>query len=223
MSSFDESQAEFFGLADIVELGCKDVWWVPAFANVGVVNCGEEGLVVFDIAQKLFSKKIFSDIRKITDKPIKYIIYSHGHFDHCFGYDPFLKEIEEKGWEKPQIIAHENCIKRFEKYKTMEGHQNFVNSQQFASIIQRGSGPVISAIETLDPTIIIRGYDKYSFKLGSYTFELYPEWGETDDAIWMYVPEKKVIFSGDLIISGYPNIGNPYKVQRYPKHWAIAM
>jgi len=35
--------------------------------------------------------------------------------------------------------------------------------------------------------------------------------------------EKKTICTGDLIVSSFPNIGNPYKVQRYPKDWAIAM
>ncbi|MFX1457550.1 MAG: alkyl sulfatase dimerization domain-containing protein, partial [Promethearchaeota archaeon] len=33
----------------------------------------------------------------------------------------------------------------------------------------------------------------------------------------------KIICAGDLMISGFPNVGNPYKVQRYPKAWALAM
>ncbi len=223
MSFSDKFRAEFFGIANTVELACKDVWHIPAFGNVGMIKCGDEGLVIFDIALRMFRKKIFKEVRKITDKPVKYLVYSHGHFDHCFGFEPFLKEIEEKGWNKPQVIAHENCIKRFEKYKMMEGHQNFINSQQFASEMRTGSGGIVSAKETLDPTIIIRNNENYSFELGPYKFEINAEWGETDDAIWMYMPEKKVIFAGDLMISGYPNIGNPYKVQRYPKHWALAM
>ncbi len=223
LSSSDKFQADALGASDTIELPCRDVWLIPAFGNVGVVNCGDEGLVIFDIAQPAFEKKIFNDIRKFTDKPVKYLIFSHGHFDHAFGFRVFLKEIEEKGWKKPQIIAHENCIKRFEKYKMMDGHQNFINSQQFAALTQKGVRRVVFPETSLDPTIIIRDNENYSFKLGSFTFELYPEWGETDDAIWMYLPEKKVIFSGDLIISHYPNVGNPYKVQRYPKHWALAM
>ncbi|GAG88011.1 unnamed protein product, partial [marine sediment metagenome] len=41
--------------------------------------------------------------------------------------------------------------------------------------------------------------------------------------IWLWVPEKKTICTGDLIVSSFPNVGNPFKVQRYPKDWAIAM
>jgi alkyl sulfatase BDS1-like metallo-beta-lactamase superfamily hydrolase len=37
------------------------------------------------------------------------------------------------------------------------------------------------------------------------------------------VLEKETICTGDLMVSSFPNVGNPYKVQRYPKDWALAM
>src|SRR5438094_8088173 len=40
-----------------------------------------------------------AEIRKVTDKPIKYLIYSHHHFDHIAGGKP----IKEAG---ARIIAH---------------------------------------------------------------------------------------------------------------------
>jgi alkyl sulfatase BDS1-like metallo-beta-lactamase superfamily hydrolase len=67
------------------------------------------------------------------------------------------------------------------------------------------------------------GNESYFFNLGQYAFEIYHDKGETDDSLWMFFPEKKVLFTGDLMVSSYPNVGNPYKVQRYPKDWAIAM
>ncbi|MHA1329366.1 MAG: alkyl sulfatase dimerization domain-containing protein, partial [Promethearchaeota archaeon] len=74
------------------------------------------------------------------------------------------------------------------------------------------------------PTIILRGNESnYFFTLDGLEFELYHDKGETDDSIWLWVPEKEIICSGDLILSSFPNIGNPYKVQRYPKDWAIAL
>ena len=38
----------------------------------------------------------------------------------------------------------------------------------------------------------------------------------------MYFPEKKVLFTGDLFVSGFPNVGSPFRVQRYAKQWALA-
>ena len=46
-----------------------------------------------------------AEIRKITDKPIKYVIYSHHHFDHIAGGKAF-KDAGAK------FIAHKNAKKR---------------------------------------------------------------------------------------------------------------
>ena len=215
-----ERIASFFGLGSSTTFADGVCHVLGTFGNCCVVET-DEGLVIFDIAQERFGRMAFDQLRSITDKPIRYLIYSHGHFDHCFGFKPFIEEIKEKGWEMPQIIAHENCLKRWEKYQFLNNYHMWLNRQQFASVIgDEYKGP--SVYETLDPSIIIHE-DEYHFESGGLSFEIHHEWGETDDALWLWFPEKRVIFSGDLIISGFPNIGNPYKVQRYPKHWAIAM
>ncbi|MFX1250316.1 MAG: alkyl sulfatase dimerization domain-containing protein [Promethearchaeota archaeon] len=211
----------FVGLGETTTFADGICHLIGAFGNSCVVETAE-GLIIFDIGVKQYGSEIFREIRNITDKPVKYIIYSHGHFDHCFGYAPFIEEIQKKGWEFPQIIAHENCLNRFQKYRILDKYHDWLNRQQFASIVEYIDYSV-SAHETLDPTIVIRGNEKYVFELDGLIFELYHEWGETDDALWLWFPEKEVIFAGDLIISGFPNVGNPYKVQRYPKHWALAM
>jgi alkyl sulfatase BDS1-like metallo-beta-lactamase superfamily hydrolase len=52
---------------------------------------------------------------------------------------------------------------------------------------------------------------------------LYHARAETDDATWVFVPELKTVFVGDLIIAGYPNIGNPWKPTRFALSWARAL
>src|SRR6266545_1419133 len=46
---------------------------------------------------------------------------------------------------------------------------------------------------------------------------------ETADHTWVWVPDGKVLFTGDLIIWCTPNAGNPQKVQRYAAEWAVAL
>lgn len=222
MSSTEDAMNNWFGNFPPQTFADDTCYLIGAWANVSVIKTNE-GLVVFDLSNRIFHRRIFNNIRKFSDKQIKCIIYSHGHFDHCFGYASIIKEIKNKGWEMPQIIAHENILNRFEKYRELDRYHNWINSQQFSSI---GNIPKegVSAHDTLNPTIIIHGNDKYEFKLGSYSFELYHDKGETDDSLWMFFPEKEVLFSGELISNPtFPNVGNPFKVQRYPKQWAIAM
>jgi len=194
---------------------------IPAFGNVSVFET-EEGLIVFDTPIKPLVPQTFQKLRDITDKQVKYIIYSHGHIDHAYGFGPIIEEAKEKGWTMPEIIAHENCLERFKKYNMLDNYHEWLNQQQFSSLT-KGRGKIFPAHEELEPTIIIKGHDVYRFKFGGFDLEIYPEWGETDDALWLWIPDKKVIFAGDLMVSHFPNVGNPFKVQRYPKHWAVAM
>ncbi len=222
IAEVSEGMENFFGRGrfKIITFADGVCHYIGAFGNVGVVET-DEGLILFDLAIRLFGQYVFRAVRKFSDKPIKYIVYSHGHFDHCLGYKPFIKEIKRKGWEMPQVIAHENLVRRFEKYLMLDKHQMWTYWQQFASVGVKQSN-FESVHNRLDPTIIIRGNESYEFKLGKYTFEIYHDKGETDDSLWLWVPEKKVLFTGDLFVSFFPNVGSPFRVQRYAKQWALA-
>ena len=218
-----DGMRDFFGWFTSTTFENNSCIFVPGMANTCVFDT-KEGLVIFDVPIREFGQKTFDEVRKFTNKPVKYIIYSHGHFDHAFGYEPFIEEIRKKGWDMPEVIAHENCLRRFEKYGVLDKYHDWINKQQFASVSGRGRDAVVSARETLNPTIILKGNESsYSFKLGDINFEINHDIGETDDSIWMFLPTKKVLCTGDLMVSSFPNVGNPFKVQRYPKDWALAM
>ena len=65
----------------------SDNGWQSAFLVT------EEGVIVFD-APASFGKSIPSAIAKVTDKPIKMLIYSHAHKDHIGGSAAF-KDIKD--------------------------------------------------------------------------------------------------------------------------------
>jgi alkyl sulfatase BDS1-like metallo-beta-lactamase superfamily hydrolase len=71
------------------------------------------------------------------------------------------------------------------------------------------------------PTLLVR--DRLTQRLGDLTLQYTAAKGETDDALWLWVPEKRYLFTGDLVIWQAPNCGNPQKVQRYPEEWADAL
>ena len=62
-----------------------------------------------------------------------------------------------------------------------------------------------------------------SLTIGSERFELFHGRGETDDATFVWLPEHRVLASGDFVIWVFPNAGNPRKVQRYVPDWAAAL
>src|SRR4029453_8894581 len=62
-----------------------------------------------------------------------------------------------------------------------------------------------------------------SFQRGALSFHLHHGRGETDDHTWTWIPERKVLATGDLFIWAVPNAGNPQKVERYVADWADAL
>jgi alkyl sulfatase BDS1-like metallo-beta-lactamase superfamily hydrolase len=65
--------------------------------------------------------------------------------------------------------------------------------------------------------------DRLDLDIGGLRMELHHARGETDDHTWTWVPERGVLCSGDLFIWASPNAGNPQKVQRYAREWAVAL
>jgi len=49
----------------------------------------DDGVIVMDSFDKDFAKASLEAIRKVTDKPIRYLVYSHNHYDHISGGEVF--------------------------------------------------------------------------------------------------------------------------------------
>ena len=146
-------------------------------------------------------------LERIKDK-IKYIIYTHGHGDHVGGTDVFLDD-------NPEIIASKYLPDRFDRYKMLAQHRAHITAVQF------GIPERVNPFNYVYPTKTFLG--EMTLKLGDKTFELHTARAETDDAVWVYIPEISVAFIGDLMLGVFPNIGNPWKPTRFALDWANAL
>ena len=75
-------------------------WWV--YRNIFLVT--DEGVIVTDPMNPKAAKLLRSEIRKVTDKPVKYVVYSHNHHDHISGGNIFKEE-------GAKFIGHKNVLK----------------------------------------------------------------------------------------------------------------
>ena len=199
----------FFGGAEPTQID-ERTWFVPSFANASVLET-DDGLVMVDTGLVQMGPRIHETTRKLTQAPLHTVVFSHGHVDHAFGLAPWLEEAQTP----PRIVAHANVPRRFQRYRRMQGLNEHINSVQFGidgvGWPQTYFWPDTTYEHALTLTI------------GGERFELRHGKGETDDATWLWAPERGVLCTGDFWISCAPNCGNPQKVQRYPEEWAEAL
>ena len=72
-----------------------------AYRSIFLVD--DEGVIVTDPISVDGAKRYLEEIRKITDKPIKYVVYSHSHWDHATGGQIFKDE-------GATFVAQERCL-----------------------------------------------------------------------------------------------------------------
>ena len=178
-------------------------------ARLPIAGCAwvdtSEGVVLIDT---LTGNQAVREVFKKINGKIKYIIYTHGHIDHVGGSKYFVKD-------DPEIIASKYLPERLDKYKMLAPHRAHISSVQF------NTPELVIEQDVVYPTKTFLG--DMTISLGDKTFELHSVRAETDDAVWVNVPELKAVFIGDLIIAGLPNVGNPWKPTRFALSWVKAL
>ena len=189
------------------------VFFLHAFANVSVIRAGD-GLVLVDTSSEAARDRTFAAVRAIDQAPLRGAIYTHGHADHAFGLPPFLAEATEKGWPRPRIAAHRDVAARFDRYRATAGYNTLINARQF-SRAPRWPTEYVYPDTTYERTL--------RFEADGLGLDLEHARGETDDHTWLWWPEGRVLWTGDLFLWVAPNAGNPQKAQRYAPEWAAAL
>ena len=107
------------------------VWFASSFANLSLIDGGTELLVVDPGATNNEEWK-FNQIREIfPDVPVKAVVFTHGHHDHCFGAERYIDEASKNGWNSPEVLAHPAINRRFDRYAKTAGFNAVINSRQF--------------------------------------------------------------------------------------------
>lgn len=206
------SRAHGSGFAPTVVEVAPGTWFIqPGMVNVALFETGD-GLLLVDCGCAGDGPALLEAVRSVSDKPLHTVVYTHGHSDHAFGLWAFL----EAG-ERPHVVAHENVVAHFERYIKTADLNALINGQLPGPDGKRWAS---ERTDFVWPSQVFR--DTLELTLGGETFVLRHGKGETDDATWVWAPQRKVLAAGDLVTGYLPNAGNPKKVQRYAEEWADA-
>ena len=174
-----------------------------------------EGLVLVDTGSRETASQTLAVLRSWDQGPIHTVIYTHGHIDHTWGARLLDQEADARGLPRPRIIAHRNVLRRFERYDATHDLNSLVMGRQF-------NQPGYSFPDNHRRPDQVYD-DALALEIGGTRIELSHGRGETDDATFVFLPQTRVLLSGDFVIWVFPNAGNPRKVQRYAPDWSNAL
>ncbi len=205
-----------WGNRESQEIG-DGILYYKGIASANTIDTGD-GLVMLDTGAVNDTSALFAQVRSWRpETPLRAAVFSHHHVDHIFGVGPFEQEAAEKRWARPIVYGHEDLGWNFDRYKRTRGWNRAINRRQFAIDVPQFQWPP----EYRHPDVTYR--DRLTFRQGNLTFELFHGRGETEDATYTWIPERRLLAPGDLFIWAVPNAGNPQKVQRYVGEWAAAL
>jgi alkyl sulfatase BDS1-like metallo-beta-lactamase superfamily hydrolase len=182
-----------------------------ALAN-SILLVGDDGVIVIDTTE---SEEAATEVKaafdKITNKPVKAIVYTHFHADHCFGTTVFA------GDTKPDIYSHESTLKWLDRIASVVRETTYLRaSRQFGTylpkedLINCGIGPSVAFTE--DTSIgLIRPNKTFSgeqtvIEVAGLKLHLVHAPGETDDQIFIWIPDKKLLLPADNYYKSFPNL-----------------
>ncbi len=159
-------------------------------ANAGII-VGRDGIVVVDtLISAKEAQKFIKDIRAVSDKPIKYVVNTHMHLDHTFGNCAFAK--------LGAVIIGQADDKREMKTYAEATIKNAAAYGLSADDLE-GTGICCPAL-TFD--------NRMDLDLGDVTVQLiHPGHSHTAGSIVVFIPERHVLFAGDILFTNYvPNL-----------------
>lgn len=149
-----------------------------AGGNIGL-SIGDDGVVVIDDQFAPLAPKIQAAIKGLTDKPVRFVLNTHWHFDHTGGN-------EEMG-KTATLIAHDNVRKRLAEGSPLVAGRKIDPAP-------KGALPVITFDESL--TVHLNGEDIRALHYAK---------GHTDGDSIVYFPLSNVVHMGDDFVTyGFP-------------------
>jgi alkyl sulfatase BDS1-like metallo-beta-lactamase superfamily hydrolase len=182
-------------------------------ANSVTFVCGDRLLHV-DCQLGFKAPEVIAQMRQRTELPIDSIVITHGHVDHCLGTQLYIDDNLKRGYARPRVIGHRHLRDRINKNKLLEGHRIATDKRQFQVDFDLQDLFVYPDVEFID---------RMMMALNDQTFIIAFGHGHTEDSIWVYNPERKVLACGDLFQWTAPNLGNPFKMQRFALENAKAL
>jgi glyoxylase-like metal-dependent hydrolase (beta-lactamase superfamily II) len=204
----------------------------------GTMNVGANSPVIINddeamIVDSQITPAMVADIKAITNKPIKFVVDSHYHYDHAHGNQIFASDV--------QVIGHDNTYKRMltnvmEQYTFLSSVEpvparvaalkeriTTEKDPQQKATLERQVANSLAYLEQVKETRVtppnLTMSNRMTLRRGGREIQiLYLGRGHTDTDVVVYLPKERLVCTGDLMESVISYMGDSY-----PEEWIATL
>jgi glyoxylase-like metal-dependent hydrolase (beta-lactamase superfamily II) len=148
----------------------------PVSANCYII-CDEKTKIGAVIDPGDFTPSLLKAIKDAGIEELKYILCTHGHFDHIQG----VSRLKEKYPESEILIGEKDCVALSDSVVSLA---SFFGAPFYPTVADR----------------VLNGGDKII--IGEITFDVISAPGHSEGGVMYYSKDEKAIFTGDTIFKG---------------------
>jgi glyoxylase-like metal-dependent hydrolase (beta-lactamase superfamily II) len=207
--------------------------FVPPDGRTGLVTgnsiaiIGDDGVLVFDTGHfPSLARKQIAELRRITDKPVRYVVNSHWHGDHTGGnaaYREAFPGVVVLAHDETRRLAQKNGPKFLEaerhidemlaKFKEALRTGKTSKGRVLTDTDRRYFMDTIEAAEATKPDLLEGKFDPATatfadhvvVRLGSREVRvMHLGRGNTAGDVVVFVPDAKTLLTGDLVVAPIP-------------------
>lgn len=194
--------------------------------NASIIVNDEDVLVVDSHSTPAAAWALAEQVKTITDKPIRYVINTHFHWDHAHGNQVYGPGVEIIGHEFTRRMLAEGQSIRGRSYEMFIGNLPTQIEQLRAKVdampegadkgklrqqlaVQEQYREATASVKPQPPTLALD--DSMTLYRGGREIRiLFLGRGHTGGDLVVYLPKERVVATGDLLVAGTSYLGDAY-------------
>ena len=228
------SQSADFDVAQVAS-GVYAVIAKPGIASNGAFIVNRDDVVVVDAhLRPSWARETIAEIRKVTDKPVRYVINTHWHRDHVQGNQAYLAAYGPGVTIIQQDLAREDQLKNQPIEIKTRAPEEIARLEKLLAAGKNEKGAPLAAKDRAQLQHLLDLQRAYVAEIpqirlvpGNLTFDrslilhepgreiclYYYGYAHTRGDAIVYLPAEKIVMTGDVLESGVPLMRSAYPVE----------
>ena len=175
------------------------------YSSAGVIIGDKDVIVVDSLTNAAMTESLRAEIRRVTDKPIRFLINTHSHADHVYTNHLF---------PEATVISTHRGREETEANRKAQGKHDALFAKLFSDVDFDGGRYTLQDMSFIGSLCFYQGEREVRvLELGV---------GHSESDVVVHLPGEKIVFCGDVFLNGMPPLpGEAHVTQTLARYKAI--